>query len=484
MHNGNDAPICAAIDIGSNTIHVTVARCFPTTLDILADELELVRIGESVTTTGNISPEKLQSSITTIRAYQELAAQHQASVVVAVATEAIRQAGNSAQFLAAIHEATGLEVQLIAGAVEAMLTFYGATYELTCEPGAPSQVGVMDLGGGSTELVIAQQQHITWHTSLPVGSGWLHDRYLPGNPPSHDDVDIARTFLHTFFQKLPAKPQPPALIATGGSANSLFYLARDAFQLNPAQRVLSYDMLMRCEGLLLALPTSEIATRYNMAPTRARILTAGTLIIRAVMERWHLRELRVSTHGIREGCLLAYARYGEHWLSQVAQLAQETGQQQAGTEFYNAGSFIQGGQSMLKQRLAQMLEWRAAVLQHKDVEAVHKMRVASRRLRATLDAYQGISNHKSFELLYRQVKRLADMLGKARDTDVMIAHLLTHRAQETPDVQQGTEWLIACLQTYRQQHQHTLDTFLRQLDTHALQQLAATCLTPTNDTQL
>src|SRR5579871_4956348 len=96
------APVCAAIDVGSNTIHIVVARCFPSTLEILADELELVRIGESVTASGAISPEKTQAALDTLNAYRVLAEQHGAEHILVVATEAIRQASNNAEFIARV----------------------------------------------------------------------------------------------------------------------------------------------------------------------------------------------------------------------------------------------------------------------------------------------------------------------------------------------------------------------------------------------
>ncbi len=217
-------PMQAAIDIGSNTIHIVVARCKPDDLDIVEDQLELVRIGESVTATGEISPQKRDATIATLQQYKALAEQHAAEHILVVATEAIRQALNSQEFLADIQRETGLQVHLISGAAEASLTFYGATYETAKAPGTTAQIGVMDLGGGSIELVTAKNMHITWRTSIPIGSGWLHDRYLPSNPPTTDELTVAHTFLHTYFQGMRIKHRPPTLIVTGGSANSLLHL--------------------------------------------------------------------------------------------------------------------------------------------------------------------------------------------------------------------------------------------------------------------
>ncbi len=147
MQIQSSPPMRAAIDIGSNTIHLVVARCTPYDLDIVEDQQELVRIGESVTATGEISQEKTKAAIATLKRYKALARKHEARPVLVVATEAIRQASNSAAFLEQILSKTKLTVHLISGTAEAALTFFGSTYEVYKQPHPPTQIGVMDLGG-------------------------------------------------------------------------------------------------------------------------------------------------------------------------------------------------------------------------------------------------------------------------------------------------------------------------------------------------
>jgi exopolyphosphatase/pppGpp-phosphohydrolase len=310
-------PVYAAIDIGSNTVHLVVARCFEDRVELLADELELVRIGESVNVTGAISPQKQDQTIATLQKYQTQAEHFAAASVFVVATEAIRRASNSAEFLAAIRAATGLVVHIIGGDVEAALTFYGATYELSQHGSPPDDIAVADLGGGSMELVIAHRLQIVWSTSLPIGSGWLHDRYVPSDPPTVQEVATAQAFLLDYFQKIPVQTYPAALIFVGGSANTLLYLARAALGVNQAETRLLYEDVVRCEGILRVLPAEEVARRYPIDPQRARILPAGAFIIRMLMERLQLKEIYVSAHGIREGVLLARVRYGEQWLTRL-----------------------------------------------------------------------------------------------------------------------------------------------------------------------
>lgn len=478
MYN-QEFPALAAIDIGSNTIHIVVARCTPTSLQILLDEQEMVRIGESVTATGSISAQKLDATISVLSHYKQLAQQYTSAPILVVATEAIRKASNSQQFLASIQTATHLDVHIIDGSVEALLTFYGATYELFQKPQPPSQVAVLDLGGGSMELVTATHQHVTWHISLPLGSGWLHDRYLQADPPSEEDLDVARTFLNTYIAGLGFKQSPPALIATGGSANSLLLLARRAFDLPADETNLTYEQIARCEGLLSNLSASEISQRYGQQIERARILPAGTLIIHALMLHFHLSSIRISSHGIREGTLLAYARYGDQWLQRLLQDAHNSDQSnKAGVapDDNRQETFVQSGAHLLLERTHKMLEWRSEVLKHEDIEAVHKMRVASRRLRAVLDAYETVCNPKKFKKVYRQVKEIADILGKARDTDVMVANLQQRLAEAPDESKAGLHWLIQRLDAYRQSHQTTLAAFLHKLDEDAFIHSMMSCL--------
>ncbi len=476
LMQSQDTAVYAAIDIGSNTLRVVIARATATTLEILASDEALVRIGESVNATGAISPGKLEQSVAVLRKFRTLADQHEAQHIFAVATEAIRKAENREEFLSAIQHETGITVSSIEGDVEAVLTFYGATYELQDRLARAPSIGVLDLGGGSMELVIAQGQQIHWHTSLPIGSGWLHDRYLLSDPPSAVDVAAARTFLTTYFQGLNVERFPAVLRATGGSANTLLKLARRAFNVPETQTSLSHAELLRCEQLLCELPAEEVARRYDIDVKRARILSAGALIIRALVERFQLDKLDISAHGIREGLILAYARFGEDWQHYVQLSARSSLRGVNAVGAAREETFVQAGRRLLIERARKMAEWRDAVLKNKDVEAVHKMRVASRRLRAVLDAYEAICAPGPYKKVYRLVKRTADALGEARDTDVMIQHLqgrLEHAPQEE---QAGLHWLIQRLSTYRQSYQKKLTLSMQKFDVDKLEQLIAQCL--------
>ena len=342
------------------------------------------------------------------------------------------------------------------------------------------------------ELVTARQGHITWKTSVPIGSGWLHDRYLNGNPPEHDEIAVAETFLDTYFSGMRVKQKPPALIVTGGSANSLLYLARRAFRLEMHETRLTQHDLLRCQGLLSALPAEEIGQRFEQPVARARILLAGAMIIAAVMARLHLGEITVSPHGIREGVLLARERYGESWLDVVSgNAALQNGHRRnflpdavitratpISRDWVSDGveTFEEAGRRMLRQRLQKFLEYPDEVLRHEDVEAVHRMRVASRRLRATLDAFESCCNPKPFRRVYRRITKAADALGAARDADVMLQHLQESLEQSSGEARSGAQWLLDHLQNFRQEKQRELEHFLAGLDRDWLEKQIEACI--------
>ncbi len=471
-------PTYAAIDIGSNTTQITVARCQPETLDIVAHESEMLRLGESVTKTGEISPNMQKSVIKTVQKYQDIAKQHNAEHVLAVATEAMRKARNGEEFIQHIHEKTGLPVQIINGDVEAVLTFYGATYELAQEPDAPNQVGVMDVGGGSTELITSKKMQINWRTSVQMGSGQLHDKYLHSNPPTHEEMEEARQFINSILQNVQVPQNPSMLMVTGSSASALLKLAQHAFDLDKQSTYLTQDDLLRLQGLLNAMPAEEIAKRYEQQLERARILPGGALIIHTVLGWLQLDKLRVSSHGLREGALLAYTRHGDQWLEQVNDIASQAGK--GSDEDKRAEEqkkdFVQFGQDALSKSAKKFVKWKDDILKNEDVEAVHKMRVASRHLRATLDAYESCCQPKTFNTLNKRIKKLADRLGTVRDTDVMIQGLHEQLSPMSSQDQVGLQWLIDRLETYHKQQEKVLEASLQKLDEKAFRQQVKACI--------
>jgi exopolyphosphatase/pppGpp-phosphohydrolase len=412
--------------------------------------------------------------IEAVRQYLDMVQQNKAERTLAVATQATRDARNRDTFLEDIRRETGQVINLISGNVEAALTYHGATSDLDISP----DTGVLDVGGNSTELVTAHDKHITWLVSLPIGSGWLHDHYLTSDPPEEDEIEDAQKFLQDYLQKLNVPEPPPALIVTGSSAKELLKICKQALQKDDRGTSMTRQDLVACQGLLHSLPAQEIAQKYGQTSERARVLPGGALLILEMMNYLHQDEIRITDRGVPEGVLLANARYGDQWLDheevkvedervgQVPALPEKAAPQ---TQLHGE-SFVETGHEELPKRVKKFVDWRSKVLKHEDVEDVHKMRVASRRLRATMDAYEAICKPKAFQKAYSTVKQAADLLGSVRDADVMLQNIQQQEEQTPTQEQAGMQWLVDRLQFYRKEQVQALDKFLQKFDDAALQQ--------------
>jgi exopolyphosphatase/pppGpp-phosphohydrolase len=500
-----DTRIHAAIDLGSNSAKITVACVRDDTIETIANESTMIRLGESVNTTGQITPEKEDAVITTLQKYQGLTEKYEASSIIVVATEAVRKARNCAAFLNAVQQETGLTVHTVSGEIEAALTYLGATSD---QQGV-SAANVVDIGGGSTELILAQQGHIQWLISLPIGSGWLHDHYLSSDPPATTEADQARTFLTMYLHQLQLPEMPPTgqahngqaqgvgasptptspTIATGSSAKSLLALSKQALKVAKEKHVLNRYDLLGCFGLLSALPAAEIARRYEQPLERARVLPGGALILLALLDFLQLEEIAISQRGVSEGALLAALKYGDNWLehpdvkvdpSRIGQAPAisdlDEGDKSATASQLQNEIFTETGRRELQQRSEKFVKWIDPVLENKDIEDVHKMRVASRRLRATLDAYESVYARRPFQRVYREVKQAADLLGTARDTDVMLLHLEQQQQQVPDNERPGIQWLISRLQSYRERQQREIAAFFKDFQSKRFKHLVTSCI--------
>lgn len=320
------API-AVIDAGSNTIHLTIAEpdASGTTLRTLADESDMVRLGADVAERGMIGAERTRRAIAAITRQLAIAREHGATTVLGIATEGVRRAENAESFLWLMERETGLRLTSITGEQEAALAYWGATSEDTSI--ARTTHGVLDLGGGSLELIAGQGEKILWRASLPLGAEATRQRWAPSEPPTFTELIALWDGVHNALDAL--KPPPLGALADltvcGGTAAALATVAVRAFHKHTDSRVGSgsrralplatLDELIR---LTLRLDSAELTKRYHLREGRARLLFSGAVTLYAGMRRVNLGELWVSRRGIREGAMLAWLRAGDAWLNAAA----------------------------------------------------------------------------------------------------------------------------------------------------------------------
>ena len=287
--------VCGCIDIGSNTTRVLVAEASDGQLRELLQRRAFTRIGKGLKPGAEIPRAKIEEVAGVVASHRELAEQVGADPVRTVATAAIRGAANRDEFVEVVAERGGVEVTILEGEEEARLAFLGATR--TLGRALEGLVGVVDVGGGSTEIAVGTvEDGVSWWASFRLGSGHLADEYLRTDPPAAADLQAMSAHAAGVFGALDV-PRPDAAVAVGGSAASLRRLVG---------AVLEPETMQRALRVLSDAPCDEVADRFALDPQRVRLMPAGMLILDAAAQSLGC-PLLIGRGGMREGVLLELA---------------------------------------------------------------------------------------------------------------------------------------------------------------------------------
>ena len=289
---------CACIDIGSNTTRLLVAEAGATRLHEVVSERAFTRLAECAD--GELGPELIAEVASIVARQARQARELEAVSLRIVATAAVRLAADRHALAAAIEARCGTPLEILDAEDEARLAFRGAIGALAAPPDGP--LGVADVGGGSTELVVGTAGGgVTWSVSLPVGSATLTRAELPSDPPTAAELARLRDKLVRVFADV-EPPRPVAAYAVGGSATSLQRLMGAS---------LDRDALTRALQALVTRRSAEVALRLGLHAHRARLLPAGILLLDAA-SRALRAPLALAGGGLREGVVLEQlARLGE-----------------------------------------------------------------------------------------------------------------------------------------------------------------------------
>ena len=306
------APICAAIDVGSNSVHLLVAAVDDDGLDVLADESVFLGLGAVVDRTGQIGSRACRRLLVAVHRYVDRARMLGARFIVCAGTEPMRRAIDGPAVAAVIGRLIGVPLHVLAHEEEGYLTLLGV------DPGSERhrQVLVIDVGGGSTEFVVVGPGRSVHAVGFQVGGARLTSRHISGDPPTMAEIAALR---HAAREALEAAPeaQPDAVIVVGGTASNLLRVLPEA-QLD---RTLTPARLAKAIELLVREPADATAERFGMNPIRARVLPAGATILEAILARYQIGRLETREASIREGAILAVAHGGEAWRTELASLA-------------------------------------------------------------------------------------------------------------------------------------------------------------------
>ncbi len=301
-------PTFAAVDIGSNSVRLKIARLTRGRLRAVHEDREVTRLGESTFRSGFLTPEAMAETVKVLRRFHRAAQQVVTDSVRVVATSALRDARNAQAFLEWVRSATGWKVEIISGVEEARLIHLGLVSTLRVDS---SPALMIDLGGGSCELTVSGRGHIRDTVSLPLGAVRLTDEFLPHDPPRKGELKRLRGFVAREVNRIASRvlaAKVKNVIATSGTAAALAIAASRLRKNRPAQRmVVSRAEMTRIAKRLPRLPVAERRKIEGIGFRRAEIIVAGALVYHELLDRLHLKGFRYSPLGLRDGLLAQMA---------------------------------------------------------------------------------------------------------------------------------------------------------------------------------
>jgi exopolyphosphatase/pppGpp-phosphohydrolase len=304
------ARIGAAVDVGSNSIHLLVAEVGRDGLVALADESVQLGLGDVVDREGHLPTQSRDAVVRALETYARKAAELGATTVTLLGTEPLRRASNRSVIQADVLRATGHPLQLLSHDAEAQLTLFGVTGGR--RPDAP--LLVVDVGGGSTEVIVAVPGSRPVVGALPTGSSRLTSLLVSHDPPTWFEINALRVEAGRLMEDLP-KVAAERAVAVGGSATNLGRVAAE-----PSDPTgLGRDQLERTFAVLASRTAAEISARYRVSLRRAAQLAAGAALLDAVLARYGIAHLDISDASLREGAVIAAAG-GADWLERLPDL--------------------------------------------------------------------------------------------------------------------------------------------------------------------
>lgn len=305
-------PIIAAIDVGTNSVHMVVAKISEHGFHVLSTEKEVVRLGSGVSGTDMLSPDAIERGINALRHMKRIAEAHDADIC-AVATSAVREATNSQEFLSRAKSEVGIDVEVISGNEEARLIHLGVQQSIAF--GAESILSI-DIGGGSTEFCVSTKGRLRIAQSLKVGAVRMTDAFLPDG--RSDDQGVARVRAHVASVVAPLAFEIrqtgfSRVVVSSGTSETIARLV--AYERNGRlpQSMNGFtftdsELSGVMKKILSCTSSRERQELEGMDAKRSDIIVAGGIILQEVMKALQIKSFEFSEYALREGVLVNAAR--------------------------------------------------------------------------------------------------------------------------------------------------------------------------------
>lgn len=307
---GGDTCRVAVIDIGTNSARLLIAEVTGGRVTEVERRSRVTRLGRGVDLTGQLSVEAIEAACEAIGDYVAIYQEAGVDTVEAIATSAVRDASNGSAFIAELRERFALSARVLDGEEEARLTYLGATSERP--PAEPTLV--VDIGGGSTELIVGAGAEISFHASLQAGVVRHTERHISSDPPTAVELEAlatdARGLIEAAIAGHDAKPEARTGIAVAGTPTSLAAIEMELAPYDPERvhgHILSLPSIQRMFSRLASAPLAERIEIAGLHPDRAPTIVAGVVILVETMRAFGLDSIEVSEHDILYGTAIAAA---------------------------------------------------------------------------------------------------------------------------------------------------------------------------------
>jgi exopolyphosphatase/guanosine-5'-triphosphate,3'-diphosphate pyrophosphatase len=290
----------AVVDLGTNSTRLLVADVRNGAVEELERRLEITRLGEGVDARRLLLPAAIARVRNVLADYRRVVEELDAERTLAIATSAVRDAENGDAFLGEIEWSYGFVTRLLSGEEEALLTFRGVAAGRDVD----EETLVVDVGGGSTELILGGPDGVRFHDSLDLGCVRLTERF-PGAPEA-----AAERVRKVLAERVPSWVRPRAAVGVAGTVTQLatldLGLEREEPELVHGHRLRAATVGAQVEELA-AMPVEEIRRLRGMHPERAPVIVAGAVVVRETLAHFGMRELETSEHDVMHGAALAAA---------------------------------------------------------------------------------------------------------------------------------------------------------------------------------
>jgi len=304
--------ILAGIDIGTNTLRLLIAETDHDAFREIYSDRKVVRLGQGLDHTATLAPDAIMRCLQALRDFSENIRRHHAMHVAVVGTSALRNAANARACIDQVKRETGLDLVVVSGEEEARLTLLGVMQSLKGR-GVDRQLDaalIIDIGGGSTEIIITRPARRPTVASLPLGAVYFTERFLHSDPPSKLELAGLRTAIRTILTApgTELRPEPSGVaVGTAGTVTTLAAIYQKLDRYDPARingTILSRAFIDDIVATLGRLTLEERKTIRGLERGREDIILAGAVITQEIMEHFGYRSILVSDGGLREGIVL------------------------------------------------------------------------------------------------------------------------------------------------------------------------------------